>query len=228
MHKDDTVIFSCTSLLYQLQCAQRKMGTDFPVIPLNRELHADPTAMRQLILEKLAALPASVTTVLVSMGFCGGSWKEIACDKTIVLAKVDDCITLLLHTDEQQHTNLKEQWHMYMRDSDDEAHSIIGIQRHLHERLGEEKGEKTFRSWFKVCEHIDVIDTGNYPCHANPFRKLAERNAALINAQLNYVPGSGIILEKLVSGRWDEQFIVLPPHTVVASTEFQPQPQKPE
>lgn len=50
------------------------MGTDFPVIDLDRRLYMDPAKMRDRIVEVLENLPSDIITVLVSMGFCGGSW----------------------------------------------------------------------------------------------------------------------------------------------------------
>ena len=35
-----------------------------------------------------------------------------------------------------------------------------------------------------------------------------QENADLIRCILDYVPGSNRILEKLVSGKWDEQFVI--------------------
>ena len=67
-------------------------------------------------MEALHTIPESSDTVLVAMGFCGGSWKDIDTEKRIVIPKVDDCITLMLHTDDSPHFNLKQATHLYMRD----------------------------------------------------------------------------------------------------------------
>ena len=55
---------------------------------------------------------------------------------------------------------------------------------------------------------VDIIDTGAYDCYSEEFAVQAQENADLIRCILDYVPGSNRILEKLVSGKWDEQFVI--------------------
>lgn len=55
IHPNHTVILACSSLLLHVAAAQTKMHTHFPVIELDRRLHADPNQMRNHILEKLVS-----------------------------------------------------------------------------------------------------------------------------------------------------------------------------
>ena len=71
-----TIILSCTTLLENVRQAQITCATDFPVVELDRKYHEEPEKMREHILETLSQLPAKVDTVLVAMGFCGGSWQQ--------------------------------------------------------------------------------------------------------------------------------------------------------
>lgn len=73
--------------------------------------HVDPLKMRERILETLEILPANYTTVLAAMGYCGGSWNDVPVSRQLVIPKVDDCITMLLHTDNTPHNNLKRTGH---------------------------------------------------------------------------------------------------------------------
>ena len=70
---DSTCIVCCGSMESHLEAAQVKMGTNYPVYTLDRALHSEPKNMRQSLLDVLNALPESVTTVLIAMGYCGGS-----------------------------------------------------------------------------------------------------------------------------------------------------------
>ena len=45
-------------------------------------------------------------------------------------------------------------------------------------------------------------------------------DAERIHAQLDFVPGSNILLEKLVSGKWDEQFFIVQPNTTITQGKF--------
>lgn len=209
LHPEHTVILSCSSLLLHVEAAQTKMHTRFPVVNLDRRLHAEPKRMRSSILETLEALPPSFETVLAAMGYCGGSWNHIPLSRRVVIPKVDDCITLLLHTDDTPHGNLKEAGHMYFRDCDTGAYSIEGMKEEICRTYGMEFGTSIFGSWFQNYTNADIIDTGVYDCYSEEYVTEAQKNADLIRCSLGYVEGSNRILEKLVSGQWDAQFIVL-------------------
>ena len=209
LHPEHTVILSCSSLLPHVEAAQTKMHTRFPVVNLDRRLHAEPKRMRSSILETLEALPPSCETVLAAMGYCGGSWNHIPLSRRVVIPKVDDCITLLLHTDDTPHGNLKEAGHMYFRDCDTGAYSIESMKEEICRTYGMEFGTSIFGSWFQNYTNADIIDTGVYDCYSEEYVTEAQKNADLIRCSLGYVEGSNRILEKLVSGQWDAQFIVL-------------------
>ena len=113
-----TVILACSSLAKEIALAKSKLNVDYPVVYLDRKYHVNPLEMREKIIESLKNMDSSVDTVLVAMGYCGGSWENILTDKKIVLPRVDDCITLLLHTDETPNFNLKEIGHFYFRELD--------------------------------------------------------------------------------------------------------------
>lgn len=209
LHPEHTVILSCSSLLLHAEAAQTKMHTRFPVVNLDRRLHAEPKRMRSSILETLDALPPGCETVLVAMGYCGGSWNHIPLSRRVVIPKVDDCITLLLHTDDTPHGNLKEAGHMYFRDCDTGAYSIESMKEEICRTYGMEFGTSIFGSWFQNYTNADIIDTGVYDCYSEEYLIEAQKNADLIRCSLGYVEGSNRILEKLVSGQWDAQFVVL-------------------
>lgn len=69
----NAVLLACSSLTKDVTAAQKKMHTSHPVIWLDRKYHANPKEMRRQIQETLSALDPAVDTVLVAMGFCGGS-----------------------------------------------------------------------------------------------------------------------------------------------------------
>lgn len=208
---EHTVILACSSMLLHVKAAQERMHTKFDVVELDRRLHADPKQMRSSILETLSALPDYYETVLVAMGFCGGSWDHIPLSRRVVIPKVDDCITLLLHTDDTAHGNLKQMGHMYFRDCDTGAYSIEAMKEKLCRDYGTETGTAIFGMWFEHYTNADIIDTGAYDCYSEAYVAQAQKNADLIRCTLGYVKGSNVILEKLVSGRWDAQFLVLEP-----------------
>lgn len=216
----NAVILACSSLVRHVNAAQAKMETNYPLIIVDRKYHVEPKEMKQQIFERLQKLPERVDTVLAAMGFCGGSWNKAPSEKRIVIPRADDCISLLLHADDARHPNLKEEGHFYLRDSDTTSYSLIAMKQNLCTKYGIRKGQSIFDSWFASYTDVDIIDTGEYDCYSEEYIAEAKKNADIIHCRLNHVNGSNMLLEKLVSGRWDQQFIVVEPGQMLSHEDF--------
>ena len=125
---ENTIVLCCTSLAGFLAEAQKRAETDFPVRYLDRNLHADPKRMRGAILEALEAMPENISTVLVAMGHCGGSWEDVPCGKRrIAMPFTSDCISLLLTCEEAPVYDRKDQTHLYLKDPDPKTASFKAL-----------------------------------------------------------------------------------------------------
>ena len=204
----NAVILACSSMARQVAAAQRKMGTGYPVRCVDRRYHAEPKEMRLKLIEALGGLAGEFDTVLVAMGFCGGSWESVYAPVRVVAPRADDCITILLNTDGAPHENLKEPGHIYIRDTDTGRYSLEGLRDAVCEKYGREQGLALFDKWFASYTHADIIDTGTYDSRAEDFLAQARRGAEIARCELRHVPGGNVVLEKLVSGDWDDLFVV--------------------
>lgn len=218
-------VLSCTSLLSFVEAAQASQGTAYPVFTVDRQLHVEPEQMRDAVLKAIDALPEEFDTVLVAMGFCGGVWHETVFDRTVVIPRVDDCISLLLHTDDQFHPNLKQDGHLYLFENDPEDFSALTLMHNTNSftqdlDLKNLSRDFLFEMWFHNYRYMDIIDTGLNDCYTEEYAAAAQEQADQIKAELDYVPGSILLLEKLLSGRWDEQLIVAPPGKRILHGDF--------
>lgn len=204
----NAVILACSSMARQVAAAQRKMGTGYPVRCVDRRYHAEPKEMRLQLIAALGGLAGEFDTVLVAMGFCGGSWESVYAPVRVVAPRADDCITILLNRDGAPHENLKEPGHIYIRDTDTGRYSLEGLRESVCERYGREQGLALFDKWFASYTHADIIDTGTYDSRAEDFIAQARRGAEITRCELRHVPGGNVVLEKLVSGDWDDLFVV--------------------
>ena len=109
-----TVILSCTSLADYVRAAQQKMGTDYPVVTIDKSHHREPEQMKALVAKMIDDFAPEVDTVLVATGFCGGLWDHVTAARRLVIPRVDDCVSTVLHMDDEYHPNLKEPGHLYM------------------------------------------------------------------------------------------------------------------
>ena len=59
-----------------------------------------------------------------------------------------------------------------------------------------------------------------YDCYDLDYVERAQADADRIHAELDFVPGSNILPEKLVSGRWDNQFLIVQPNMTITQGTF--------
>lgn len=203
------VILACSSLKDYVEEAQRKVSSNFPVAYLSRIYHRDPKEMREHILTALQKLPETTDTVLVAMGYCGGSWEGVEAPCRLVIPKIDDCVSLLLQMGDSPISNLKEEGHLYVREKDPGRECFHAIFERLTKNLDEETKERYHNDWKQLYSGIDIMDTGLNDCRREAYREEVQKDADWLEAELSYVPGGTHLLEKLFAGKWDEQFLVL-------------------
>lgn len=220
MKCDHTVIFACSSLESYVEEAQGKMHTFYPVIYLDKKNHSEPQNMRQCIVAAEGELPDQVTTVLVAMGFCGGSWDSVQFSRRVVIPRVDDCVSLMLQTDGVYCPNPKEYGHLYMMERNPDDFSFEKMFQDGQMDYDGIDREMLFHFYFDSYTNLDIIDTGLNDCYSERYAQIAQRNADFIHATLDYTQGSNLLLEKLVSGRWDRQFLVAEPGHRITHGDF--------
>ena len=206
-----TVILSCTSLKDYVELAQKKLNTAYPVIYLSRIYHRDPEEMREHVISALEGLDPEVETVLVSMGFCGGSWDKVKVPCRVVIPRVDDCISLLLQTTDEPISNLKKQDHLYVKDKDPFKENFKSIFDHLTRDIDEETKKRYHEDWMRYYREIDIIETEINDSRRPEYAAVVKADADWLQAEMAYIPGGTLLLEKLISGNWDGQFMVFEP-----------------
>ena len=206
---NNTIILACSSLKDYIERTQEILGTNYAVRYLNRIYHRDPAEMREHILQELENLPEGTETVLAAMGFCGGSWEGVAAPCRIVIAHIDDCVSLLLQGGDDPISDLKTPGHLYVREKMPNTESFHKIFEQLTAGIDEETKSRYHRDWQNLYSNIDIMDTGINDCRTPEYRDFVQADADWLNAELSYVSAGTHMLEKLLSGNWDEQFLIL-------------------
>ena len=204
-----TVILGCSSLKDYIDEAQRKVNTNYPVLYLNRLYHRDPNEMREHIINTLTTMDKDVDTILVAMGHCGGSWDGVKAPCKLVIPKIDECVSLLLQNTDEVKSDLKEPGHLYVREKDPTKENFHSIFDKLTKNLDEDTKKRYHEDWKKYYHEIDIIDTKINDCRRADYVRVVKEDADWLGAKLGFVEGGTYLLEKLFTGRWDEQFTIL-------------------
>ena len=209
------MILACASLAGQVAAARKVVGARYPARFLDRRLHLDPARLGRAISAALAALPENVDTVLAALGWCGGAWEGIRTPKRLILPRVDDCVSLLLTIDHVPRFNRKENGVLYVKDRNPERHSFRRAFAGWTRRMDAEAAQREQAVWRAHCRAVAVIDTGLFDCRAPDYMASARQDADWLQVPLRVVLGGNLLLEKLFSGRWDDQFAVFAPGDTV-------------
>ena len=215
-----TVILTCSSLKDHVDAAQKAMGTDLPVVVLDRSDHVEPARMQASVLRAIDGLVKEYPedlTVLVSMGFCGGSWDKVKVPCRLMIPRIDDCISLLLQTTDEPVSNLKKQDHLYVKDKDPSKENFKSIFDHLTKDIDEDTKKRYHEDWMRYYREIDIIETEVNDSRRPEYAETVKKDADWLQAEMAYVPGGTHLLEKLISGNWDEQFMVFEPGEITGN-----------
>ena len=214
------ILLACSSLAEYLNVAQKKCGTKYPVRYLDRSYHRDPRLMREQILTALAEIPEDYDTILVAMGYCGGSWENVSTERRIVLPKVDDCVTLLMTVTEEYQVDRKKPGCLYIKERNPEKTSFRRIFDRYTENLDAEEKARIHAAWKETYSGMCIIDTGLWDTYDKTYTESVYADGAWLEADVGHVPGGTLLLEKLVSGAWDEQFAVIEPGKTAGRKDF--------
>ena len=122
----------------------------------------------------------------------------------IVIPHMDDCVYLLLQRGDAYAPNLKEMGHLYLYEKHVSESLLSRISEDIDGKLDDELIEMCFGNY----RHLDIIDTGYNDCYVEEYVEVAQEEADRIHMALDYVEGGIHLLEKLVAGEWNEQFLV--------------------
>ena len=97
--------------------------------------------------------------------------------------------------------------------------------RKLCERYGEEKAYRIEKRYIGNYTRLALINTGNH--NLETYRRYAATVADFFNLTLEEIPGSFRLLNKLLAGDWDDEFVVVEPGGTVHPELFLGASQKP-
>jgi hypothetical protein len=214
-----TIIIACHTIADEVNLAISTTGVSHPVCWTDSKLHAKPENLREHVQSVLNRI-SNVETVLLAFGYCGAGLVGVKSDGArLVLPKVEDCISLVLGSEERrrQHSVATASYYL-TRGWIESEKNIADEWAYAIRRFGMERGRKLMRSMLKHYRQLTLIDTGAYDITSYQARtKILAEDLNLINRT---VDGSQRLLEKLLVGPWDDEFLVIEPGREVTRDEF--------
>lgn len=211
----ETAILACQTLADELQSAVVETGCSHSIIWVESGLHRSIKSLHLRLQQELNSI-GNAEQVLLAFGFCGNALLGIkAPNFRLIFPRVDDCITLLLGPQEKS----KKTGTYYMtRGWLEYENNIWQEYQELVNRYGQAKADRVFKVMLAGYQKLAVIDTGGYSLKG--FLGKSAGVAEALGLKHQVVPGTLRYLKKLLTGPWDDEFVVIEPGETVTLQEL--------
>jgi hypothetical protein len=184
-------------------------------------LHSNPDKLRAALQDAIDAASPNIKTILLGFGLCAKAAIGLKSgNRTLVIPKADDCITIFLGSIAQYRQQQQlEPGTLYMTKGWIEAGTPLDEQREiLAKKYGENKAGILFKKMLQGYKRLGFINTGNYELER--YRIRSRESAQRLDLRYEEIQGDNSLVKKLLSGPWDEEFVVVPPGRTVELSHF--------
>ena len=187
-------------------------------------LHIHPHKLHATLKEEIEqAEKEGVDTVILGYGMCSkGTVGLLSSSCRLVVPRVDDCIGLFLTTKSYKEQLYREAGTFFLTKGwMNTEESLFSPNGHFSKRYDEKTRDMLIRTLLRNYTRLALIDMGSYPIDG--YRSYLEEQARKYGLRYEEIPGTAVLLKKLISGRWDEDFIVVEPGQEITFEMFFPE-----
>lgn len=213
-----TKIIACATVIEEM----------LPLLPdgiayevLDFGLHLTPEKLRAKLQETIDAAGAEADTVILGYGLCSMAVVGLkAARSTLIVPRVDDCIAIFLgsaaaykteHAKEPGTYYLTKGW-IEVSDTPFEEH------KRLVKQYGLARADRMIGLMLKHYTRLAFIDTGLYK--QEQYRAYTRCAADQFHLRYEEIPGSTALIEKMLYGPWDDDFVIAQPGHTISYADF--------
>ena len=188
------------------------------LIWIERGYHTHPDKLREELQRRIEEAESSgfsggsggsgCSEILLTFGLCGNSalGLKTRCAR-LVIPKYDDCINMLLYTGTRKKRALCEAGVLYYTHGWTKGeNSFSGQYDRYVLKYGQKRAVRLMDLMYGGYKRVSIIDTGCFDIEETSV--YAKNTARVLKLEDDVVPGSNVILKKLISGEYDENFII--------------------
>ncbi|HHV35462.1 MAG TPA: DUF1638 domain-containing protein [Syntrophomonadaceae bacterium] len=214
------VIIACHTISDEVNKVIAEAGIDYPVIWIESGLHNFPETLRERLQEQINKI-ANVEHIILVYGYCGNALLGIySHNAKLIIPRVDDCISLLLGSYQKREALSNELGTYFLTKGwIENENNIIKEYERCVERYGQEQSERVMKIMLEHYKRLVLIDTGAYSLDDECLEKsyvLAKK----VGLRYQIETGSLNLLKKLLSGPWDDDFVILQPGEALSMDDF--------
>jgi hypothetical protein len=191
-------------------------------------LHINPANLKRALQDAIDEAAGTADEIILGYGFCSMAVMGLRANGcTLIVPHVDDCISIFLGSrDEYQKQIRAEPGTYYLTKGWIEVGDTpFSDYNRLVEKYGEKRADRLIRLSIKHYTRLALIDTGRGDMER--YRAYAQCLAERWDLRFEELQGSNTLVRKMLTGPWDDEFIVVPPGEAIRYEHFFPTPSPP-
>lgn len=221
---ESRMVLACATVMEELQ----------PLLPagvaarvLDFGLHINPAALKAALQAAIDAAAGAADEVILGYGLCSMAVIGLRANGcTLVVPHVDDCISIFLGSRDEYQKQIKAEPGTYYLTKGwiEVGDTPFSEYDRLVEKYGEKRADRLIRLSIKHYTRLALIDTGRGDMAH--YREYAQRLAERWDLRFEELQGSNSLVRKMLTGPWDDEFIVVPPGEAICYHHFFPSAQR--
>jgi hypothetical protein len=192
-----------------------------PYEVLDFGLHLKPQELKRVLQAKIDEASQTAEVILLGYGLCSLAVVGLrATTATLVVSRSDDCIAIFLGScDAYKQQASKEPGTYYLTKGWIEVgDSPFSEHDKLVAKYGEAKAMRMMKLTLKNYTRLAFINTGDY--NLESYRDYARQASAKFDLRYEEIDGSPALVQKLIAGPWDDEFVVVSPGETITYEMF--------
>lgn len=213
-----TKILACATVIEEMLPIMPP-DVDYEVLAFG--LHLIPENLKKALQEAIDRDSPNYDTIILGYGLCSMAVVGLHADhSTLVVPKVDDCIALFLGSRKMYDEMARKEPGTYYLTKGWIAvgDTILTEYERTIEKYGAERGGRIMSRMFARYKRLIYIDTGH--ADQEQYIEYAQRAASTLNLRFEEMKGSNTLVQKMLSGPWDDEFVVTAPGEVITYKSF--------
>jgi len=185
-------------------------------------LHINPTNLKSALQQAIDAAAEKAETVILGYGLCSMAVLGLRANGcTLVVPRVDDCITIFLGSKQayKQQSQAEPGTYYLTKGWLEVADTPFDEYDRLAERYGPAKAEWVIRQMIKHYTRLALIDTGRQ-ADLDGYREMARGLAERWGLRFEEILGSNALVHRMLFGPWEGDFVVVPPGGTIRYEDF--------
>ena len=211
-------VIACATVIEEMRPL---LPSDVPYEVLDFGLHLRPGDLKRALQDKINEASQSAEVVILGYGLCSMAVVGLqATTATLVVSRSDDCIAIFLgscNAYKQQASNEPGTYYL-TKGWIEVGDSPFSEHEKLVEKYGEAKAMRMMKLTLKNYTRLAFINTGAY--NLESYRDYARRNSEKFGLRYEEIDGSPALVQKMIAGPWDDEFVVVPPGETITYQMF--------